>query len=458
MPVSEPDRVDFRNELGNATAVVFVHGFQGKAGSTWNNFASYLLQEPKLKGWDIYSLGYASKLRLDLVGIWEADPPIDKIALKLFTSLTSPPFDRYSSLALVAHSMGGLVVQRSLVDNLSLVQRTSHFLCYGTPSSGLIKAGLVRFFKRQFQDMAADGPFIRELRQRWDAQFGAHLPFVFRAVGGEEDEFVPASTSLSPFPREVHRVVAGNHLGIVDPDSADSVSVQLLLKTLAGEAAIAGPLTSARQAIESRDFQQAIQNLEPGRELLDPDAAVTLALAYESVGRRTDALALLEHYGKSSIDAMGTLAGRLKRSWLRFRQAPDAEQALDLYTQAYAQARAANALSQAFYNGINVAFMTLLYKNDPQQATTIAGEVLEIAGRAQQNKWALATQAEALLLLERKQEAIDFYQRAVQTQPPLRPREVLSMYEQALNVASHKELNLDNDLRTIFYGEDTQPR
>jgi tetratricopeptide (TPR) repeat protein len=448
-----PNRVDFRNDVENVTAIILVHGFQGKAGSTWNNIPDFLLKEAKLRGWNIHSLGYASKLRIDLVGIWEADPSIDRIALKLYTTLSSPPFDRYKSLALVAHSMGGLVIQRALLDNPSLTSRTSHVLCYASPSGGLIKAGWMEFFKRQFRDMAADGPFIQDLRTRWDAQFAAHLPFEFRAVAGEEDEFVPTRSALGPFPQQLCRVVAGNHLGIVDPKSAESESVQILVQTLAGGAAVLGPLTSVQQAIESRDFQKAIRTLEPGREQLDPDAAVTLALAYESVGRRADALALLEHHGKSSTDAMGTLAGRLKRSWLRSRQVPDAEQALELYTQAYTQARDTNTLSQAFYNGINVAFMTLLYKNDPLQAIEIATDVLEITKAAPQDKWALATQAETLLMLDRTEESLVLYQQALQTQPSPRPREVLSMYEQAFNIIKHKGLNLENDLKIIFYGD-----
>ncbi len=116
MPKKEPRLLEHRTGAGE-TAVIFIHGFNGNAGeSTWGEFPDYLKQNRALVNWDIYSLGYATRFSIDLRSIWRANPDIPKLARYLHTRCVNPPLNRYKSLALVAHSMGGLVVQRALAD------------------------------------------------------------------------------------------------------------------------------------------------------------------------------------------------------------------------------------------------------------------------------------------------------------------------------------------------------
>lgn len=452
MTVENPALIPYRNNTQQA-AIVFVHGFQGKAISTWNNFPTFVANEPRMAGWDIYSLGYSTSLSIDFAGFWNADPSIITIADKLRTALANFPLDHYKSFALIAHSMGGLVVQRALVDDSSLAGRVSHVLLYGTPSNGLTKSFLVSLLKRQFKNMAANSEFIIDLRQRWKTQFESNLPFKFLAVAGERDEFVPRTSSIDPFPMNQRAVIPGNHLEIIDPYSTQDIKVQVLLKHLAGEAAPAGPWNSARIAVESRDFVTAIHDLEPNKAQLDNDAVVTLALAYEGASRGQDALALLESRSNSSnTDAMGTLAGRLKRRWLLERQDGDAKRALQLYSEAFDLAKHSINLAQAFYHGINVAFMYLAYLKNEQQAKVIAHEVLDYCKQAPRDKWALATQGEASLILEDTAAALDYYQQAVNLKPSPEPRELQSMYDQATTIVKLKSLQFEPELDRIFRG------
>src|SRR6476469_4275906 len=85
-------------------AVIFVHGLTGGRDDTWENF-------PELLGTastecDIFTVGYATTLLPDVVGIWSADPDLPILATMLCTQLTIPPFQTYRSIALIAHSMG----------------------------------------------------------------------------------------------------------------------------------------------------------------------------------------------------------------------------------------------------------------------------------------------------------------------------------------------------------------
>ena len=136
-------------------AIVFVHGFGGSAQDTWGLFPSLLSDVPALSEWNIYSLGYSSKLTPDWHGVWTADPGIETLATYLNSRADLKPLKSMRTLAFIAHSMGGLIVQKALVDFPDLIDRVSHVLLYGTPSGGtqLAQSRLGRFLKRQAVDM-----------------------------------------------------------------------------------------------------------------------------------------------------------------------------------------------------------------------------------------------------------------------------------------------------------------
>ena len=48
-----------------SNAIVFVHGFGGDPSETWGSFPDFLMADAILDGWDIFSLGYSSKLAPD---------------------------------------------------------------------------------------------------------------------------------------------------------------------------------------------------------------------------------------------------------------------------------------------------------------------------------------------------------------------------------------------------------
>ena len=134
---------------GASRAVIFVHGFSGDRDDTWDDFP--LLLGTHLAGWDIFTLGYATTLLPDVAGIWSADPDLPIISAMVRTHFQLDPLSTYESVALVAHSMGGLIVQKALVDDADLPGRTSHVLLFGTPSAGLRKASWLSFLKRQLK-------------------------------------------------------------------------------------------------------------------------------------------------------------------------------------------------------------------------------------------------------------------------------------------------------------------
>jgi pimeloyl-ACP methyl ester carboxylesterase len=422
-----------------------------------------------LSSWDVYGLGYSTSLRIDVPRLWAANPDLTLLSLSLRSALSAPPLSTYGSIALVAHSMGGLVAQHAMLDGPTATRVTTLTL-FGTPSNGLVKSLFGRFFSAQARDMAIGSDFVTGLRTTWTRLYGGTHHFVLRVVAGERDQFVPPESSLAPFPDNVQRVVPGNHLEIVKPMSAQDRSVQLLIDTLLGDRPARDVVDSALVAVERRRFAEAVQTLLPRVAELDAVALVQLALALEGVGRQDEALAILEKYyrgGTSSTDALGVLGGRLKRRWIVSRAASDWQRAVALYTEglqrsapdgiategAIAQGSGRSA-DQAMYHAINLAFLELMATPDSEPVPAAARELARRAstyasmakahraamGQTRPDHWQLATDGDALAIEGRLAEACERYSEARAAAE--RPRDIDSMYGQAVLIAQR------------MYGED----
>src|SRR5271166_4621087 len=446
-----PKTVEFINfrpasTAKNDTAIVFVHGFTGDVAKTWRRIPEFLRNDPRLNEWDLLGVGYQSNRRFDLTGLWSSDARLEEISIMLHARPELSP-GNYRRLAFVAHSMGGLVVQQALVSYGDLRNRTSHVVLFGTPSGGLTKARFASFWKRQIQNMEADGPFIKALREKWTSlKLDSAPPFAFVAVAGETDQFVPPESSLGPFPQSKRDVIPGNHLTMLDAESAEAPCVQKILQTLCRGAAPHGARSAAKVSIETGEFRDIIRRLWPNRALnpdqlptnLDDYGAVQLAIALEKTGDSPAALGVLKSHKPKGTDVLGVLAGRLKRRWWLTSNADDLENARKLYKEAYDQSVAKNPPDhdQAYYHGINLAYLAVAAQLDFNTAQAMASKVLEHVAQASNpalRHWRPATKGDALMILGRADEAIAEHQEAAAQE--LRPWEASSMEEQALRIA-----------------------
>jgi hypothetical protein len=436
-----PTVVRHRTE-GQDVALVLLHGFSGDTRATWAPFVDLLLKEQSFSTWDLFGLGYPTSLRIDVPQVWAADPDLAVLSRELRTTLSIPPLATYRRVAIAAHSMGGLILQRALLDDGKLQARTSHAFLFGTPSNGLTKAGPLQWFKRQFRDMAAGSAFITSLRADWSAAFGKGTPFAFRVIAGDRDEFVPSSSSLTGFAESDLAVVPGNHLEIVKPPSASHQSALLMMDSLSGSRRALPPVDGARLAVERGRYQEAIATLLPRAADLDSAALGSLALALEAEGRSREALEVLEQRSRSgggvgSTDAMGILAGRLKRRWLTERIASDFQRARALYSEALQLSEADGDHAQAYYHAINVAFLDLAALPEasdvPEGVRSCARRALEHCAGADASHWRDATEGEARLMLGDLVQAEQKYRQAVAQADST--RDIDSMYVQAVRVA-----------------------
>lgn len=436
-----PTLVASRNVDTNRAAVIFVHGFHGDATVTWASFIAQLLGDCRLNDWDIYSLGYPTNLSIDFP-IWTSDPDIKLCSIGLITKLRHSPLDRYKAITIVAHSMGGLVVQRAILNSDELRKRITHVVLFGTPSAGVSKAALGARLKQQARDMCEGSNFILELRKEWQDVIGENPPFSFTAVAGETDAFVPASSSIDPFPISQQAAVPGNHLEIVRPDCPGHLSYDLLYRILTASRRGVSATESGRLAVERKEFDRAIELLMPGANGLDANAIVSLALALESVERDKEAFEVIDNWNRNNdvpaLDPIGVLAGRLKRRWLVTRQQKDYDRALQLYSDGLKHAEASGNHDQAYYHAINVAFLLLMSVAGCGPASS---EVVDMASRAlkhvelsRENQWSHATRGEAHLMVGDLAEGVTAYQEARRQAKTV--RECDSIHMQAVFVAT----------------------
>jgi tetratricopeptide (TPR) repeat protein len=124
-------------------------------------------------------------------------------------------------------------------------------------------------------------------------------------------------------------------LTIIRPDETNDASARLVLNFIESKEDFRGALGTAALALEKKNFELVVEKLEPNRDRLDNLALVDLALAYDGLGKRSEAIQVLKEANRTDTDAMGVLAGRHKRNWLQDRIDEEARIALDLYSEAY---------------------------------------------------------------------------------------------------------------------------
>ncbi|MBF0423059.1 MAG: alpha/beta fold hydrolase [Magnetococcales bacterium] len=420
---------ELRNNNAKA-AIVFIHGFTGKKLLTWENFLPYIANEPTLTTWDLWTFGYSSKRGLDIPWMWSADASINTLSDLLKSQARLNPLSRYNALALVCHSMGGLVAQKMIVNHCDLALRVSHLFLFGTPSKGLLKAGWARLWKRQIRDMAASSRFIEDLRRDWSALSPHIRPPHVMAVAGERDEFVPLSSAHDPFPNDSRAIVPGNHNTMLNCSSMQNPAIRHVVDGINTGGKQTLPSEPDKRAIAINAHRQLVHRYLPGADGLDDEAFVNLVLSMEELGQQEAVMQLLESQKSRGTDVSGVLAGRLKRRWLKFRQKDDAKHALAVYQDAYNRSLSTSNFEQAVYHGINLAFMHFAFLQDKYAADKLANDVIDHYKKAPSDHWGRGSVGEAYLILGDFEQALEWYGKALDLKP--QQREAGAMYEQAL--------------------------
>ena len=111
---------------------------------------------------------------------------------------------------------------------------------------------------------------------------------------------------------------------------------------------------------------------------------------------------------------------------------------MGLYRQGFQTAAAKDPpdSDQAYYHGINIAYLELAYGGDYHAAQEMASQVLihcQAAGHPAYTRWRLATHGDALTVLGRPEEALAKHAEAAAE--ALQPWQALSILEQSVRLA-----------------------
>ncbi len=173
-----PQTSKFIREEHHAKLIVFIHGITGNAHDTWFNkksgayWPALLAEDPDFSGFDVYVVSYPTTF----LG---RGANIEETATRLSQQFKDRGFyDRYKEIYFIAHSMGGLIAKRMLLDldnehSIKTLRQVRAVLFLSTPAQGSPLARFVAWgtFNPQFDDLrsAVGNTFLQTLDNQWEA-------------------------------------------------------------------------------------------------------------------------------------------------------------------------------------------------------------------------------------------------------------------------------------------------
>jgi tetratricopeptide (TPR) repeat protein/predicted trehalose synthase len=254
-------------EVSSRSAVIFID--TGTLDEGWSVLRRFLSADESLTSWSLLTFSLSN----GIMGRSPNDVNLADMAIQLKLQLMEPGLPRHDKIAFVAHDIGGLVLQRALLDNPEIVGRTTHLFLFGTPSTGVRRSRPGLLSRASGSWVSADSLFIRTLRENWANKFGATLPFRLYAITGEMDQVVPPESSFDPFPMAARRVVPGDHTSMVRPKDANDAVVRLLVTALSAPTGV----PAAKEKLTAQQwFYRGYNSTDPDEQILSYTEAIRL--------------------------------------------------------------------------------------------------------------------------------------------------------------------------------------
>jgi len=415
---SKSDTVEsWERDKGN-NLLLFVHGFSGESKGTFGDIPQMLQSDSKFDGWAMKPLGYSPIVQPKLgKDIWGAILDVDKIASFLKTSIKYK-FKKYDRIAIVAHSLGGLVAQKAILSlETEDLNRISHLIMFGTPSNGISAEILSKQWNSKYKEMSSEGLFITSLRKEWSETFKDGVPFKLKVAAATDDQYVTVESCHGPFAKEYCEFVGNDHLKMVKPKDENDDAFNLIKDTLTNNTFYNKYTNSEEINIILGKYDAVVKELLPKVSDLDVNGLRQLIFSLEGQDRKDEALKILNKHplAKQNTDLMGILGGRYKRAYLSSYSKKDGDAAFGYYGQALKLAVKAKDYSQIYYHAINLAFLSIVMENNESNMMKYAKQALKATENCRDNLWKFATVAEANMYIGDMKKAVEFYSKAAET-------------------------------------------
>lgn len=236
---SEPLVLHAKPRSSAETLIILVHGLTGHRYEYWGNLPQFLLED--IPGIDLGLYQYRTALRR--FG-WFKSIDIESEGRVLSGHLCR--LRRYKSIAIISHSMGGLLIKSaicSMIDgNLDHhLKKLSCLVLLASPQLGSTRVpALAKLFSRDGRALYPHGP----LMQRMDKVFGARLnldktvdptgKFTIPtwAIVGAEDFWVDALSAGIGIPESQRHFIRGTHGSLKEPKLKSEDSYQLIRESI----------------------------------------------------------------------------------------------------------------------------------------------------------------------------------------------------------------------------------
>jgi pimeloyl-ACP methyl ester carboxylesterase len=213
-----------------APAIIFIHGLGGSPKATWGKMLDCLSGDADFREWAFDCFHFPTCMfRLPLLG--PPPPGLRAISEGLKTFIEEQHGSR-TSIALVAHSLGGLVARQFVVSEMRAGKRLriDKLALIAVPSNGSALASvgsLVAFRHRQLRRLSRDDEGLRGLNIDWE-QLAVEENLEVRYVLGGCDQAVPHDSALPFFGRDNKMLINASHRSIVQPDGKDDIRYQTI--------------------------------------------------------------------------------------------------------------------------------------------------------------------------------------------------------------------------------------
>jgi predicted alpha/beta hydrolase family esterase len=221
-------KISAQEDCAKKVALVMVHGFGGSENS-WNHWVELIQKDASLSCVNVYTFSYET-------GFKAQEPKLDEISASLRQELGKLSAQG-QELFLMAHSMGGIIIKKSLLQDLSapiFLPHVKQVFFIASPHSGVRRP--IALFAGMKSDQVKElrRPNIRELRHQWESPEEqdklSSYAITFTAIVGTKDSIVPRYSASGGF-SDVLKLSA-NHNDARDPGSEESVLYQKVKQAL----------------------------------------------------------------------------------------------------------------------------------------------------------------------------------------------------------------------------------
>jgi pimeloyl-ACP methyl ester carboxylesterase len=223
--------------------IMFVHGLGGAGETTWradlgSGFPELIRRDVALSDEaDVDFFEYPTSLfRLPFVG---RAPRVLDLAEGLRTQIELK-YPNHRSIALVCHSLGGLVARQYLVEEgqrAGSALRVDKLLLFAVPNHGSALAGVARHLSwqhNQLNQLCRDSEFLERLNKDWKRlDLGRRVAVRYVAAG--QDRVVDKQSAIHQWGEEnVDSILDAGHISVVKPRESSDLSYMIFRRFMLG--------------------------------------------------------------------------------------------------------------------------------------------------------------------------------------------------------------------------------